>query len=405
MLLRILTWPLKAPGYWLLLFWTVVAGLLANIIVWYEAYPVAAGGGIAMSLAIWYAAFGMLALHGQRLLLHEARGLEDDPIPGVSDVKPFTEGRCLGYAMLFLVPVTIAFSMGDTPNWFAVAIATLVLSVFWLSVNLEGSITDGLRPATLGKLIKGLNIDLAGYAVLIFIGLGGLAYAIKANSILLLGLAGYLFLVCQATMGRLLYYRRKELELFTERSPEQLLEIEFAEEANRRDKLFNELNTLCGSGRVQDAHQLLDGFIRDQYVALDPQMHERLLLFQDKRLTLEHGVRYLQRLLDRKETRQAWKVFKTCLQHDDRFRPLTDEAFIKVTRGADKQDAEQVAELLADFNRAYPESHLTANAKFRHARVLIELLDDEARGREILNDIEATHPEFAQRKAFRGYRN
>ena len=405
MLLRILTWPFKAPAYWLLLAWTLVGGLLAKIVGWYDAYPVAVGGAIGFSLAAWYGIFGMLAVHGQRLLLHEARGLEDAPIPDVSDVNPFTHGACLGYALLFLTAIVIVYTVGDNPNWLVVGIAALVLSVLWLGVNLQGSISDGLKPTTVRRLIKGLKFDLAGHALLVFIGLGGVAYAIKFNSILFFGAAGYLFLVCQAAIGRLLYYRRVELDLFTERSPEQHLDEELAEEQHRQDELFNELNTICTTGRIQEAHQLLDEYIRDRYTTLDPQMHRRLLLFQDKRLTLEHGVRYLQRLLDRKETRSAWEVFKTCLQHDDRFRPFTDEAFIKVTRGADKQDAEQVAELLADFDRAYPESHLAANAKFRHARVLIELLDEEPRGREILNDIEATHQEFAQRHAFRKYRN
>ncbi len=404
MLLRVLTWPFKAPAYWLLVLWTIVGGLLAKMVGWYDAYPVAVGGAIGFSLAAWYGLFGMLAVYGQRLLLHEARGLEDAPIPDVSDVNPFTHGACLGYAFMFLVAVVIVYSVGDRPNWLVVGSAAVLLSLPWLGVNLEGSISDGLRPSTLQRLIKGLKFDLGGHAVLTLIGPGSMAYAIKFNSIVFFALAGYLFLVSQAAMGRLLYHRRAQLDLFTERSPEQLLEFERAEEQHRLDELFNELNAICKTGRVQEAYQRLDEFMRDSYTTLDPQFHERLLLFQDKRLTLEHGVRYLQRLLDRKETKQAWQVFKACLEHDDRFRPFTDEAFIKATRGAGTQDAAQIAELLADFDRAYPDSHLAANAKFRRARVLIELLDDESQGREVLAEIKTEHAEFAQGPLFRNYR-
>ena len=70
-------------------------------------------------------------------------------------------------------------------------------------------------------------------------------------------------------MGRLLYHRRVELDLFTERSPEQLLELERAEEQHRLDELFNELNTICNTGRVQKAYQRLDEFMRDSYTTLD----------------------------------------------------------------------------------------------------------------------------------------
>ena len=93
MILRMLTWPIKAPAIWLLGFWTIIGWVLAALIDVFVVYePIAVALAVGFTLPAWYLLLGALSMHGQTLLLHEARGLEDADIQGVTDLNPYTSG-------------------------------------------------------------------------------------------------------------------------------------------------------------------------------------------------------------------------------------------------------------------------------------------------------------------------
>ena len=105
--------------------------------------------------------------------------------------------------------------------------------------------------------------------------------------------------------GQVLFMRRNHLDLHTEKSPEQERGRDEAARVDEIDRLFNELHRLCVSGNLTKANDRLTAYIGSNTHELDPVIHQRLLEFHDKRLTLEHAARYMQRLADRGEKKKA----------------------------------------------------------------------------------------------------
>ncbi|MEM8769931.1 MAG: hypothetical protein AAGE43_21050, partial [Pseudomonadota bacterium] len=198
--------------------------------------------------------------------------------------------------------------------------------------------------------------------------------------------------------------RRRALDLATLKSPEQTLAEALEAEQRSLDQLLHEIHTHIGAGSFATAVQKLEAFVAEDPETLDPFMHERLKEFQDDRMLLEHGVRYLQRLADRGEMRKAWTLMKACLARDELFRPFKDETLLALTRAAGREDVGVVDSVLADFPRAYPESTHVPEALFRRARVNIELLKDGETGLKLLAEIERDHPSFAGTAPFQNYR-
>jgi len=216
-------------------------------------------------------------------------------------------------------------------------------------------------------------------------------------------LATYGFLVAHGVTGRLLFAHRRALDLDTATSPEQEAAAAQLSQARMLEDLVEELHRLAATGRLRDAHERTERFLGERAVELDPLLHERLRAVQDPRLFLEHGVHYLERLAERDELGKAWAVCRDCLAVDTRFRPLTDQVLIDLTRAAGREDARLVEELLADFSRAYPDSELKSEAAFRRARIKIELLGEADGGLDLLRELERTDPAFARDEPFRRY--
>ena len=177
----------------------------------------------------------------------------------------------------------------------------------------------------------------------------------------------------------------------------------FSAESVKFGQLFHELLRHCENGNLGTAFEELQSFMGDRTEELDPLMHERLLGFQDIRLTLLHAVHYLQRMVDQGKTGKAWALLKSCLAIDDRFRPLTDNALLTLTRAAEPEDAGLVNILLEDFHLCYPDSKHIASAKFRRARVCIELLNDKKTGVALIEEIASDYPEFAATQRYEAY--
>ena len=63
-----------------------------------------------------------------------------------------------------------------------------------------------------------------------------------------------------------------------------------------------ELHRHCSVDRVERANKLLEGFLEETPTRTTSVVHQRLTLFHDKRLRLEHNSRYIDGLLDAKKT-------------------------------------------------------------------------------------------------------
>jgi len=213
----------------------------------------------------------------------------------------------------------------------------------------------------------------------------------------------FAFLYGNVLLGALMYSRRHALDLHTKKSPEQALAETLAQNRRALEKLFHDVQTHMKAGSFGTAIAKLETYVAADPLDRDPFLHERLRELGDDRVTLEHAVRYLERLVARDELRKAWVLMKECLTLDDRFRPLVDRTLLTLTRAAGREDALLVDQLLADFATAYPGSPLIPDARFRQARIRIELLRDPGTGMRLLSDVAKQFPEFAASETFRRY--
>ncbi len=369
-----------------------------------DGHVMAAALAVGVGLPMWYLLTGCLALLGRVMLKHTAAGLGDEPLPTITDLNPFQSGPAPGLFAVLLLAVLTWWSLGPQPS-VMLLIAAVLVPILWLGGALESSPLSFLEPRRLAHLLRGLHLYLPLVLLTLAGGIGWFTYVLLwDHGILQLAASGYALLLANALCGQILYQQRGALGLVTERSPEQALAAELKARSQALDELLMALHRLCQSGNLATAVERLEQWVVEApEEERDVTVHERLTQFQDERLFLEHGVRYLQRLAASGQPRKAWAVLKECLEHDDRFRPPDPATLLALTRLADPGDAAVVNQVLSDFATAYPESPLAADAAFRRARVCIERLGDPTTGLELLREIARDHPQFARSNAFLRY--
>ena len=359
---------------------------------------------VTMGSPVWYAVLGGLSLYASRMLTQAAQGLFDEPMDSETDINPFQSGQAFQLGLAHLL-VFVLFYYNGAEIGPILIVPALLFPLLWTGIMLDDAPFGYFQPAMAAQLIGGLGLYYPPAVLLISGSIGYLHFSLQyADSFLNLLLGPFAFLFGNLLFGIILYHRRHELDLTTMRSPEQTLAEEIAAEQKRIDRLFHDMHTHVNAGSYADAIRLLEAEVAEDPVTQDPLMHERLKNYRNERLLLEHGVRYLGRLMAREEDRKAWALMKECLKLEPRFRPPEGELLLRLTRSASREDAGLVNTLLADFAEAYPDSECIPDARFRRARVCIELLGDTASGRELLSTIARDHPEFAAREAFQRYR-
>lgn len=353
---------------------------------------------------VWYAILGFLVSFGLKQLNHLARGLSAERIDQETDLNPFQNPLAFKGTVALLIPLASWVAFGRDATAIELFIPAALFAFVYLSVALEESFFAGLHPSRIMKVLTGLGIWNLAVMLFLSVTAGYMFYVIIwQHNILLFFLSAYAFVVGNMLTGLVLFARRNQLILHTEKSPEQERAQEIIAEAESMDRLFEVLHRLCDSGNLRKAYKQLEEYIAEASHDIDPQVHRRLLNFQDKRLTLEHSVHYLERLVQCGEPKKAWAILLESLSIDNRFRPLSDQTLLDLTHAAEKDDAREVSLVLADFATIYPESQLVPHALFRRARVVLELLRDTTLGTELLREITNQHPEFAATPDYQDY--
>ena len=396
-----LTWPLRPTPLIAVAAFLLVAfafTTFASLNFWVGVLVVAMGS------AVWYAVLGGLSLYARKMLTQTAQGLFDERMDSETEINPFGSSSGLLLGLAHLVVFALFYYSGPQPGPMLV-IPALIFPLFWTGIMLDDAPIRYLHPTMAAQLIGGLGIWFPVAVLVVSGSIGWMHYALQYASGFpnLLGSA-FAFLFANLLYGILLYHRRHELDLQTMKSPEQSLAAEVAAEQKRIDRLFHDVHTHVNAGSYGDAIRLIESEVAGDPIHQDPLMHERLKTYQNERLLLEHGVRYLGRLMDRGENRKAWALMKACVEKDERFRPPEDEMLLKLTKSASREDAGVVNHLLSDFAEAYPDSALIPDAHFRRARVCLELLRDTATGTRLLAVIAREYPDFAAGDAFQRYR-
>lgn len=360
---------------------------------------------VTMGSVVWYAVLGGLSIYARKMLTQAAQGLFDERIDSETEINPFHGGNALQLCATHLIVFVLLYYAGPELGPLLI-LPALVLPLIWTGIMLDDAFFGYLAPARAGQLLGGLGPYYLLAVCLISGSLGYLHFSLQyASSFLNLLLSPLAFLYGNLLFGVILYHRRHELDLQTMKSPEQALAEEVALEQKRIDKLFHDVHTHMNAGNHAHAIRIIEEEVATDPISLDPLMHERLQVYQNEQLLLEHAVRYLGRLVSREESRKAWALMKECLELEPRFRPPNDEVLLTLTRSAGREDAGIVNTLLADFPDAYPDSPLIADALFRRARICVELLKDGDTGLALLKQIAAEYPQFARGDAFQRYRN
>jgi hypothetical protein len=397
---RVLYWPITLPPVIVLVVYAL--GSFLMLLMLGRNFGLTA---LSLLFIPWcYLLLGLMTLCGQQKLVDVARGRFADRVAaGASDLNPFQSG--LAVKLVLLIASVLALLLLLPDQKLVLFAAALIYPAVYLALALEESLREGLHPGVLKRLVVGAGPLYPVLVVVLSGSTGLLAHAlIYDQSLTMLIASAYLYLLAQPLAGWLLYQRRSALMLHTEFSPEQAQAEAVLKEARALEDQLDQLHRLCATGAVKQANVRLEAYLGERRSELDPRVHERLRDLRYTQLFLEHGVHYLQRLADRGELKKAWSVFKDCQAVEDRFRPLSAQMLLDLTRAAGREDARLVADLLEDFPQAYPDSDLQALAQFRLARINIELLGNGSGGLALLQQLEKSWPEFAAEQVFRDYR-
>ena len=399
---RALLLPLQPTGLVLIGLYAVLVRFVQSMTM---SEPLQVVIVMSLSAPLWYALAAALSLYAQKLLRHMAQGLNGERIDDATDLNPFQRPLAFKLAVVFGLVMIVMLISGREIDALWLLIPVFVFPLLWLGVCLEESLFAAFHPARAWRIVVGLGPLLPAAVACLSLTTGLLAYStLYINNILVLLGAAYLFLLGNLLTGALLFQRRNHLYLQTVKSPEQDRAKELMKEAKAFDNFFHELHRFCMGGHFAEAVARLEAYIGDQAETLDPLIHDRLIGFQDQRLTFEHALQYLHRLAARGERRKAWTLLKWCLEREPRFRPLDGATLLDLTKAASREDAGIVNSVLEDFAGVYPDDALIAEAAFRRARVCIERLGDSATGLELLRTIAREHPRFAASDEFRHYR-
>jgi len=393
MLLKVFSIPFRLTAVCLVILFTIVTRF-AQFAVDFEYFNAMTVLNVGLVAPLLWSALSTLSFYSKKWLVHIQRGLVFEFMDSEAELNPFMSRMPAKLGALMFVVGGVWLWHGAEPS--IVLLIPAVLGTFmWLGLMLEDSALRGLHPMQIWQTTVGAGYLFPVIFLLIAGGIGQLLYvALWVPNILLIALSAFAFLLSQSLVGLVLYYRRTELILYTIESPEQAIARAAIAQAHAVDDFLVHLAELCARRQFGTAYSKLTDYLGDEQARLDPVVHERLSQFSYPQLYLEHAVHYLHRLYDSGDERKAWALLRECIERDDHFRPMDDATMLALTRFADAQDAGLVEHLLADFERAYPDSKIVPDALFRQARVLIERLNYQDRGIAVLIRIVAEFGEF-----------
>ncbi len=356
----------------------------------------------------WYGLAGLLQCYSRHLFQAAANGHAIPPVPAPETLNPLSAVVACVLALAWSSASLLREAvLGVNPLIWCGAALTVAVAPASAAISMLGdSAIEGFDPRRIARFARGLGPAYPLFCAANWIGYGAILgtvwYCERAVAVVLLA-AGYVHLLTQYLAGRIVFTRRNHLALPTQRSPEQDVAADAAQQEAQVKTLLIELHRLCSVDRYREAYARLDSFLaRDQY-RNDAHVHRALQDFQGRPLALEHACHYIERLIGARKSLRAWDICKRCLDEDAAFRPLSDGSALSLVALAGHADAHYAAALLRDFARAYPNSEAQGSAMFRLAQLEIEHLGDRAAGIAQLRLIRDVQPEFARSTAFQDY--
>ena len=406
---RLLLYPLRGQGGLLSLLSAV--GLYALVVVsdWARGIDSARLLMVVFLPVPGIITVGVFQHYAWASLRHVAAG-HDETIRSIEieAVSPLTNFLAFKVAaLLFGLAGLVAacFSLNILLGSSVVAVLGIALPALLGVMVLEERFFAGLDPKHVVPFALGLGPVYIVFALLLYGGIAALyvtCVAMSPPNVYAVLVGSYAFVLGHVLAGRVLYVSRDRIGLSTlpEKDP---LHVAQVADAKTIDALMVDLHRLCAVDRVDRANKMLEGFLQKDNYALDERIHQRLELFHDKRLQLEHSWHYLHRLLAANKVSRAWSLMRRSLAMDPLFRPDTAASVLTLIAAAPAVDADCVDTLLGDFERAYPDSERLPEALFEHARWLVTKLERLDAALELLLRIEREFPEWAEDPQYRAF--
>jgi hypothetical protein len=407
---RLLIFPLRGQGGVLSLLCAVGLYLLVAVFDWARADNAAHLLTVVLLPIPWLITFMVFQHYAWASLGHVAAG-HDETIRSIAieDVSPLSNFLALKAAsLLFGIAgmVAASFSISTVVGVCVAVVVGSILPAMLGVMVLEEGFLAGLDPRRIGAFAARLGPAYAAFALLLYAGIALLyvaCVAMRPPNVVAVLLGSYAFVLGHVLAGRVLYLCRDRLGLLTllEKDP---LHVAAVADTNAIEALMVDLHRLCGVDHVDRAGKLLEEFLEQDGYALDERIHQRLEVFHDQRLRLEHSWHYLNRLLAANKTLRAWALLRESLDADPLFRPGSADAALTLVAAAPATDAAYVDLLLSDFERAYTGSERAAEGVLEHARWLVAKLERVDSALERLGVIERQFPAMADDPQFRSFR-
>ncbi len=405
--LGLLIYPLRGQGGVMLVIWTVALYGVLLLIEASRPYPTTlAVVGLMISIAA-VISLGIFLLYVWSIFRHVAAGsLQQVRHIEVEDIHPFLNLLALKIAGVLLCiggVVHLLFLWNPIAGWLATLTIGMLLPAVLGVVVLEERLLALLDGNVGWQFVRGLGVSYAGFAIAIYAGvmaLYGACVAMQSPNIVAVFTASYVFVLGHVIAGRLLYSRRAQLSADVPLAAGIVPRTVTTQPSQRLEPLLVELHRLCRVDRVAEAVRKLEAFLSVDRYAGDEPTHQRLLQFHDRRLLLEHSWHYLNRLVATHKLPRAWLLLRDALAIDAMFRPATDTMVLQLIAVAPQGDALSVDALLADFERAYPDSELTDEALLARARVLAGQLGQHLEALAVLEQIATQFPARAATSDF-----
>jgi hypothetical protein len=399
-------YPLRGQGGVLLVIEAFGLYLISALLDWSSGNNALHLLALVMSGVPLMFALGIFHLYAWATLRHIAAGhTETLHSVDIDEVSPLSNYLSIKVVLLLLGiagavswSYTVSTQLGIYAGLGIGAVLPAALGV----MILEEQFLPGVNPDNVRRFITDFGAAYSLFAGALYAGtvaLYALFFAGWTPSIVATFAASFVFVLGHVLAGRVAYNYRHRLGLAT------LPDIDPAAAATDTaiESLMVELHRLCGVDHVDRAGAALEAFLRESDYALDERMHQRLKLFQDKRLLLEHNWHYLDRLVDARKLPRAWLLLRGSLAIDPLFRPGSAETVLALVEAAPSTDADLVDLLLSDFERAYPSNERVPEALFVHARLLTTALGRTESALALATRIERDFPAWSEDPEFRSF--
>lgn len=341
------------------------------------------------------------------VLSHTAKGhLEPPPVTG----DMVTQNLEMPFKQLFVF-ILIGFAYGLIGAFVSAGIADLALVFLILAIPatvmviaVENSFFKAVNPAVLAAMIRRIGFPyLLLYFFLILLWAGShILFDLAAGhmpKLALLFLSNFIFmyflLIMFNMMGYVIYQYHEALGFDIELEYEQEMDDGAGQESLPANPVLSEVNVLINEGKVPEALKFLEEKLKT--ADADPELHDRyhklLMLSGDGDSLLDHGQRYIGRLIDEGRTKRALDVLRDCYRTDKQFELReADRVYPLASLARDLRDTKLAFALTNGFAKKHPGHPDIPRLYFLAAKILCEELKQDAKAKALLTDLITKYP-------------